>query len=884
MSRRFAHAIALRLIDAASAIVPAPRRDRFREEWRAELWHARDTYGRWRLVRTSIGAFADARLSRRLHPGNPRRNRMLRRDLALALRGFAKQPLLALVAVFTLAVAIGANTSIFSLVNAVLLRPLDYPEPESLVKIRGRDLETGVLRNLSPADFYDLAAASRTMESMGAHGWVGFFTVTGELEPERVGGTTVTAGFFETLGVKPVIGRLFTEEDDQKDAPPTVVLTHAFWQRQFGGRFDVVGESLTVNAVSHEIVGVLPQGYTHPEPNPEREPALYTLYQFDRSDLSRDGRFVRAVGRLGEGRSLDEARAELESIAARLEETYPESNIHRGVHLESLKESIVSDARAGLLVLFGAVGAVLLIACVNLANLQLAHGAKRRHALAIHAALGASRFRLVRALVIESILLAFAGAALGLLLAYGTRGLITGRSIPRAGELSFDTWVFVFTFLVASLTSLVFGLVPALSLSNQNLGGLVAERATRGASARRGSRRVLIAAEIAISVVLLVGAGLFVKSLTQLRSVAPGFRADRVLTMSVSLPLARYEEGEQIPFYEELYERLRSLPGLTSVGAINILPLTNNYSQDGFQIDDRPVPRGENPSAEARSVSAGYFDALGVPLLRGRLFDERDRVESPGVVIISEAMAERFWPNEDPVGKRITYNRGIPDELSLEVGGAGSREIVGIVGNVKHLGLDEGVIPMFYTPQPHQPSFHTMTLVLRTSLEAETVAGAVRAELARMDDQIPLYSIRPLDDVLDAAVASPRFRTIVVGLFAAVALGLALVGVYSVMRLVVSQREQEIGIRMALGARAGDVIGMLVGETMRPVVLGLLLGVIGALALGRFVASLLFGTTPSDPAVYVSVAVALALAALIATLAPSLRAARIDPIQTLRPE
>jgi putative ABC transport system permease protein len=884
-----AHHASRALVFLAGLLVPESYRTRFLDEWRSELYYHREGGAPpLATLLRSLGAFEDAVSTRRMlreagyDAASVRRNSMLTSDLRLALRSILSRPWQSLLIVLILAVGIGANAAIFSLIHAVLLQPLGYADPDRLLKVQGFWLDTGTPANLSPADFYDLAAENAVFESMGAHGWVGFFTVTGQGAPERVGGSNVTSGFFETLGVKPALGRLFTPEDERADSPLTALLTHAYWMARFGGDPDVVGKTIAINAEPHSIVGVLPPDYAHPEPNPDRDPLLYTLYRFDPADLSRSGRFIRAVGRLREGRSFEKARAELVTIMSRLEREHPETNLHASVHVVPLKEAIVGDVRRGLLVLYGAVGAVLLIACANLANLQLAQAAIRRHALAIQSALGAGRARLVRQLLLESFLLALAGGVLGFFLAASARELLALRAIPRAVEVDFDVTVFVFALLVSGGTAILFGLVPALSLSSGSLRGALVEGGTKGSSARTGARRVLVAVEVALSLVLLVSAGLFLRSLEKLNAVSPGFRPESILTLSTSLPQARYPEGDQIPFYDALYERVRSLPGVSAVGAINILPLTNNYSTDAFQIEDRPVPEGEKPGAEARSVGAGYFEAMGIPLLRGRLFDERDRKDSPGVVIVSESMAAKFWPGEDPLGKRITYNRGIPEVEEKEVGGPGSREIVGIVGDVKHLGLDQEVVPTFYTPQPHHPSYHTMTLVVRAAAAPDSVFAAVKGELAAMDPEVPLYSARPLRAVLEGSVAEERFRARLLGFFAALALGLATVGVYAVMGRIVDQREQEIGIRMALGANAKNVVGMLVLESLKPVLWGLVAGGIAAVLLTRLVRSLLFQIEPGDPLTYVSVAVILLTAAVASALVPTLRAARVDPVKTLR--
>jgi putative ABC transport system permease protein len=884
-----AHRAARALVYLAGLLVPESYRARFLEEWRSELFYHREG-GAPPLssLARALGAFEDALATGRLlrqagtAPAPVGRMSMFTSDLRLALRSVLSRRWQSLLMVLILAVGIGANAAIFGLVHAVLLRPLSYADPDRLLKVQGFWLDTGTPANLSPADFYDLAAEGEVFESMGAHGWVGFFTVTGRGTPERVGGSNVTSGFFETLGVRPVLGRLFTREDERTDAPLTALLTYAYWKTRFGGDPQVVGTSVAINAEPYEIVGVLPADYSHPEPNPEREPLLYTLYRFDPADLPRSGRFIRAVGRLREGRSLEEARAELAGIMSRLERAHPDTNLHASVHVAPLKESIVGDFRRGLLVLYGAVGAVLLIACANLANLQLAQAAARRHALAVQSALGARRARLVRQLLLESFLLALAGGVLGFFLAASARGVLALRAIPRAIEVEFDATVFAFALLISAATAILFGLAPALSLSSGSLRGALVEGATKGSSARTGARRVLVALEVALSLVLLVSAGLFLRSLQELHAVSPGFRSDSIVTLSTSLPLARYPEGDQIPFYERLYDRVRALPGVSSVGGVNILPLSGSYSTDAFQIEERPVPEGEKPGAEARSVGAAYFEAMGIPLLRGRLFDGRDRKGSPGVAIVSEAMAEKFWPGEDPLGKRITYNRGIPEEEQKDVGGPGSREIVGVVGDVRHLGLDEEVVPMFYTPSAHQPSYHTMTLVVRASAAADSVVSAVERELASMDSEIPIYSARPLGEVLEGSIEEERFRARLVGLFAALALALAAVGVYAVMGRIVDQREREIGIRMALGANARNVVGMLVLESLKPVLWGLVAGGIAAALLTRLVQSLLFRVQPGEPLTYAAVALVLLTAALASALVPTLRAARVDPGKTLR--
>jgi putative ABC transport system permease protein len=529
---------------------------------------------------------------------------------------------------------------------------------------------------------------------------------------------------------------------------------------------------------------------------------------------------------------------------------------------------------------------VLLIACSNIANLLLASGTARQREMAVRAALGAGRGRLVRQLLTESLILSVAGAAGGLLVAVAaTRALVAlgGGAIPRASEISLDPTVLLFTLATAVATSLLFGLAPALQTSGAGASRALADGA-RGQSAgpsRRATRNVLIVAEVSLSLVLLVGAGLLIRSLRLLERVDPGFRPEQVLTLQVSLPLARYAEGDQIPFYRQLLERLDAIPGVSSLGAINILPLSGNYSCDAFQVDDRPVPEGQLQCAEARSVTPGYFEAMSIPLLEGRGLTERDGTDSPGVVVINEAMARRYWP-DGAVGRRLTYNRSLPRDVQKRVGGPGSREIVGVVGNVKHLGLQEEALPMFYTPHTQQPSYHTMALAVRTPLSGADLAPAVRGELSAMDAEIPLYNVRTMTGLLSGVVEAPRFRTMLLSGFAGLALSLALVGVYGVVAYSVSQRTREIGIRIALGASRREVVGILLAQSLLPVGIGIWVGLAGAVAMSRVLATMLYGVTPTDAATFLAVPMILAAAAAAASYVPARRALRIDPVEALR--
>ncbi len=815
---------------------------------------------------------------------------MFTQDLRFALRTLLRRPAFTLVAVLTLALGLGANTAMFSVIRAVLLRPLPYPSPDALVKIVGLQRETGESRNLSPADFMDFARASRTLQRAGAHGWIGFFTIADATgSPERIGGVNVTEGFFLTLGADFVLGRPFAADEDAPNGPRVVILSHGFWQRRYGGDRGVVGRTIEVNARPATVVGVLAHTFRHVEANPERDADVFMPYQFETVNANRGGHFIRAVGRLRSGVSVDQARAELSAIAARLEREHPEDNTNLGVAVAPLHDALVADARPALVLLASAVGFVLLVACANLANLLLAQGASRRAELAIRAAMGARRRRLVRQLLTESVLLAALGATAGVALAFAsTRALTTlgGAGIPRAEDIAVDASVLGFATLLSLVTGVVAGLLSALQISRGDLHGAIRE-ASRGQARpglHRPLRELLIASQVALALALLAGAGLMVRSLWQLLHVETGFSGDQVLTFETAVPTATYAEGDQIPFYERFYDVIRAQAGVQSVGAVNILPLSANYDSRGVQIDRHPQPVGQAHSIQARSISPEYFRAMQIPLVRGRAFTARDREGLPRVVIISESMARRYWPGEDPVGQRITFNSGIPPEDQQQVGGSGSREVVGIVGDVKHLGLDEGEVPMFYTPQAQQPSYHTMTLVVRTAADPAALTESIRAGLARLDRGVPLYRARTLDTVVRSTVAAPEMRAWLFGLFAMVALALSMVGVYGVVGYLVGQRTQEIGIRLALGAERGRVLRGMLLEGLRPVALGIIVGLIASVAAGRAIRQMLFEVHPTDATTFASMAALLLLSALIATWIPARRAARVDPMVTLRAE
>ena len=812
---------------------------------------------------------------------------MLSQDLRYACRSLRKAPGFSIVAIITLSLGIGATTAMFSVVQAVLLRPLDYAQADRLVKVVGFDRDEGIIENLSPADFLDFQRDATSFVRMGAHGWVGLATIGDRVNAaERVGSVQVTDGFFATLQVQPQLGRLFVADDDRPDAPRVLVLSDGFWRRRFGADPSIIGSAVTLNATPATVIGVLPAGFRHLEVNPERSADVYSTYRFDPANANRGGHFIRGVARLQDGVTLEQARAELDTIAASLEARFPTSNTNQGVRVDPLLEAMVAESRPVLLLLMGAVVLVLLVACANVANLLLARGTGRMKEMALRAAIGADRRRLVRQMLTESAVLSVCGAVAGLAVAAAATRVLTNLAmagIPRADAIGLDAGVLTFAAIAAMVTGAVFGLVPALHLSRLDLNDTLRDGGKQQAAAiGRGARELLIVSEVGLSIVLLIGAGLLIRSLWKLQDVDPGFSAAQVLTMEVSLPVARYAEGDQMPFYQRLEERIRNLPGVQAVGAINILPLSSNYDGRGVQIEDHPQPEGQGPSFQARSVTPGYFAAMDIPMLAGRNFDEHDLEDRQRVVIVSESLARRAWPGvADIIGKRITYNSGIPEEQAQVVGGAGSRVVVGVVGDVKHQGLAEEEVPMFYTPHTQQPSYHTMWVTVRAP-QPTSLTSQIRGELSEIDSQVPLSQVAMLSASIDKAVAEPRMRATLLGVFAGLALLLAAIGVYGVVAYLVGQRTQEIGVRRALGAQPADVVGMLVRESMRPVLLGIVIGSAAAFAMTRVLASLLFEVSAADGTTYAVACGMLALAALLAAVLPARRALGVDPIAAVR--
>ncbi len=806
-------------------------------------------------------------------------------DLKFALRMLRRSPGVTIAAVLTLALGIGANTAIFSVVDGVLLRPLPYPESSQLVAVYRGTTHLGFFKGpWSHPDFKDFLAQNQSFENVGV--WAGGDSnLSGNGSPERVLIRLASPTLLPTLRVAPIVGRNFLPNEAFKGNDHVVMLDYKLAQRRFGSPNDALGKTVRLDGVDYQVIGVLPRGFFLERPADVWMPMSTT---FDMMEI-RNAHFMRMVARKKPGLTSAQIQADLDGFTKRLTEAhsdiYPPS-LGMTTTIEPFIDQVVGDVRLPLFILLGAVAFVLLIACANVANLLLARAATRSREMAIRTALGAGRGRLVRQLLTESLLLAFAGAALGLVFAAWAVDALVGLApdaLPRAAEVTLDGRVLAFTIAIAAGTGVAFGLMPALSASRPDLHDALKD-GTRGTTSARGRlRKALVIAEVALSLVLLVGTGLMVRSFMRLRQVDPGFRADHALALSISLPVAdsKVTDADKerfVRFFNDADARIERLPGVTAVGGTDIMPLTGNTTDLLFEIEGfTPADPADKPDCESREVAGNWFGAMGIPVVRGRTFQPSDVLTSAPVAVVNQAWVKKFSPDRDPLGRHVRQSSSHETNPPWAT-------VIGVIGDLRGYGLDKPMRAELYWPLSQRRGSSAMTLVARTSGDATALIGAARGAIAEVDPAQPIFDVMPLDNMVATSLAQRRFTLTLMLLFGMVALLLAAVGIYGVMSYTVAQRTKEIGIRVALGATATLVLGMVLRDGMRLVVIGLAVGTIAALALTRVGAAILWGISSTDALTYVAVATALAAVALLAIVIPARRATRVDPMQALRSE
>lgn len=801
--------------------------------------------------------------------------RTLLQDLKYGVRMLLKNPGFSFIAIITLALGIGANTAIFSVVNAVLLRPLPFAEPEQLVTVRNFNIKQGgETYPITWPDFVDYRAQNQSFESLAAFRERDF-TLTGAGDAARLRGAIITSNLFTTLGVLPQLGRSFTAEEENPGTR-TVVLSHSLWQSRFNSDPNITGRAVTINGQSFEVVGVMPSGFTFPIRSEAVD--LWVNAGIDGDGESplmkqRGNHAVELIGRLKSGVMLTQAQSEMARVAALIAGQYPDTKTNLGVRTVLVSERVIGDVRFGLLLLLGAVSCVLLIACTNVANLLLARASARGKEIAIRSALGANRVRVVFQLLTESILLALCGGLIGLLLMSWVTELLIRfmlKGMPRVTETSLDVQVLGFALLISLVTGVLFGLAPALQLSKTSL----TESLKEGTHGTRGNRirSSFIVTQIVATFILLVCAGLFINSFWRLNQVNLGFDPENVLTFRISLPDTRYEDKQVESFYQQLVSRIEGLPGVASVSAAEGLPLSGQNSELGFAVTK---PSGQfTHSAFYRVVRPNYFNTMRITLMQGRDFDARDTLTSAEVVIINETLARKYFSKENPVGRHLY--------LSSDDGQVG-REIIGVIKDVHHSGLSEESGAEIYAAHTQHP-WGAITMVVRANSEPKSLVAAVRREVNALDKELPVYSVKTLEEYLSSSVAQPRFQTLLLVIFAGVALILTAIGLYGVIAYSVAQRTREIGVRIALGARTSDVMKMVLRQGMKLVAIGIVLGLIASFALTRLIKNLLFGVSTTDPLTFASIALLLTVVSLLACYIPARRAMKVDPMIALRYE
>ncbi len=810
---------------------------------------------------------------------------VLIQDVRYALRMLRKNPGFTCVAVLTLALGIGANTAIFSVVNAVLLRPLAFPEANRLKMVWATDRNQGRVRDNDVAsfpDFEDWKAQSKSFEAMAAFTTRGATLSSGDLA-ERVAANQVSPGFFDTLGVQPAMGRGFQASEQEAGTSHVLLLSDVFWKRRFAGRADVLGQTVRVNEEPYTVIGVMPPGFEFPPGRPEQ------IYMLLVRDMNRNHGFLRVIGRLRRGVSGRAAQAEIDIITRRLEEAYPKSNKGLGTNVEPLVDALVGKARYGLWIFLGVVGLVLLIACTNVANLTLARSVSRQRELAVRAALGAGRARLTQQLLTESAVLALGGGALGLLIANGVlhalvRLLSKNFPIPRLDATHVDGWVLGFTFLLSLATGILFGVIPAAGAAGTDVTENLREttRAATGSVRGRRVRAALVITETALALVLLAGAGLLLKSLLTMRSNAPGFQSENLLAVDLFLPRSKMVDAviaspARMQFFGSMLDRVRSVPGVRSAALVADLPLGGGQDSFGFHISGRPDPPSGAFSAQFNIASPDYFRTMGIPLRTGREFNEDDTASAPGVVLINDAAARAFWPGEVAVGKQIL----LPSSKSSTV----TLTVAGVTGDVRQAGLGSEPKPeVFLNYMQPAPPWPWLVLVVKTTANPSAVKADIRSLVRSFDRDMPMIEMRTMDEVLSASLAEPSVYTMLLGVFALLALALAVVGLYGVVSYTVTQRTHEMGIRMALGAERGDVLRLVLRQGFGLALGGTVIGILCALAVTRTLVHLVPSVLPGDPLTLIAVSALLLVVALGASYVPARRATKVDPVVALRYE
>ncbi|MBO0861126.1 MAG: ABC transporter permease [Chloracidobacterium sp.] len=872
------------MIRVIGVIVPRRLRSDWRQEWEAELryrermlaeWDLLDWRNRLELLRRSASAFWDALV---LQP--QRLEDEMFQDLRFGSRMLLKNPSFTALALLTLALGIGANAAIFSVVNAVLLRQLPFAEPDQLVSIAETHPEIPRIEVAAP-DFEDWQKQARVFKDMAAWSFKdwGKLALTEAGEPEQLQGTCVTPNLFPLLGVRPALGRNFLPEENQAGRDRVAIVSYGLWRRRFAADPTLVGRAIRLNGENHIVVGVMPQDAQFPFDTDVWLP----LSQLGTDSLTNRVRHpLEVVARLKAGVTVGQARAEMEAIAARLQQAYPATNKTFGVTLGQLHEQLTGDLKPALLALFGTVGLVLLITCANVANLSLGRATERHREVAVRAALGAGRRRLFRQFLTESLLLAWLGGASGLLLAFWSLPLLrsalpsaTTDQFPALKTVSLDPRILGFTLLVTTMTGALFGLIPAFQISRLNLNQTLKEGGKASAGgARRHAGRELVIAEVALTTVALVGAGLLLRSFQRLTHVNPGFRADHLLTAQLTLPNAKYQNYEQLKrFHQRLLPRVTTLPGVEGVATINNFPLTASNDKTRFAIEGAPRPApGQFPTAQERAVSSDYFRVMGIALKSGRAFTDDDLINNRDVLIINETLARRYFPNEDAVGKKLVMGVMFPNPVEVP--------IIGVVADVKDLGLATPVEPAIYSPGF---SNHPL-LMIRTTGAPAAIAAAVRQVVSTTDSERPVHRIRTMEDALSISLDQRRLSALLTGFFAALALLLAAVGVYGALARTVSERTREIGVRMALGAQPGDALKLVIGQGMKLALIGLAVGSAASLLAARAMKSLLFDVGTSDPITFAVIALLLACTTLLACWIPARRATKVDPVVAIRSE